>query len=64
MTEPLMTPHDVAEYLGVPEKTLYVWRWKGVGPPARKVGKHLRWKRADVERWLDKQSMGAEVRAG
>ena len=41
--EPLWTPIDVATYLGVPVQTLYQWRRKGFGPPARRIGRHLRY---------------------
>ena len=43
---------DVAEYLNVPSKTLYTWRYQGKGPPAFRLGKHLRFKREEVEDWL------------
>ena len=54
--EKLMTPQEVAEYLAVPQRNLYRWRAEGTGPRAAKVGKHLRYRRADVERWLDEQA--------
>jgi excisionase family DNA binding protein len=44
---------QVSCYLGVPLKTLYAWRQRGYGPPAIKVGRHLRYRWADVEAWLD-----------
>jgi len=46
---------DVAEYLGVPEQTLYQWRTKGYGPPGRRVGKYVRYHRAEVEQWYNDQ---------
>lgn len=49
----LWTVQDVAEYLGVPIKTLYQWRTHGYGPPARRVGKYLRYKPDDVIAWFD-----------
>jgi predicted DNA-binding transcriptional regulator AlpA len=57
--EPLWTAADLAHYLGIPVKTLYQWKWRGEGPPFRKVGRHLRYDPADVRRWLD--SLGSEV---
>ena len=39
--EPLWTIEDVAVYLRVPVQTLYQWRRKGIGPPAKKCGRHL-----------------------
>lgn len=50
---------DVAEYLGVPEQTLYQWRTRNYGPPGRRVGKYVKYRPADVEQWFD--SLPAEV---
>jgi excisionase family DNA binding protein len=58
--EPLFSPSDVAEYLGVPVKTLYRWRYLGVGPPALRVGRHVRYRRSDVERWVEQRIEVAE----
>ena len=52
MTTRLMTPKEVAGYLGVPVSTLYQWRTRGRGPVALRVGRHLRWRPQDVESWL------------
>jgi excisionase family DNA binding protein len=49
----LWTVQDVAEYLGVPVKTLYQWRTHGYGPPARRVGEYLRYKPDDVMAWFE-----------
>lgn len=56
--EPLLGTREVSEWLKVPEMTLYQWNYKRVGPPVLKVGKHLRYRRNDVERWLDQQTVG------
>lgn len=50
---PLWGPKDVAEYLGVPVQTLYQWRTKNYGPPARRAGKHLRYSPAEVIAWFE-----------
>ncbi|WP_200210891.1 helix-turn-helix transcriptional regulator [Micromonospora coerulea] len=52
----LATAEEVSEFLGVPVTTLHQWRWKGSGPRASKVGRHLRYRWADVEKWLDAQA--------
>lgn len=57
--EPLWTVNDVATFLGVPVHTLYGWRTKGYGPPARRVGKHLRYLPSDVRAWFEQ--LTAEV---
>lgn len=49
----LMTVDQLAALLQVPRSTLWNWRYRGEGPPAIKVGKHVRWIRSDVNAWLD-----------
>ena len=38
----LWTFQDVSAFLGVPIGTLYLWRTRGKGPPAFKLGGHVR----------------------
>lgn len=52
----LATPADVAAYLGVPVKTLYQWKYRGIGPSVHKVGRHLRYRWREVDAWLDAQT--------
>ncbi len=49
----LLSVDDVAAYLCVPVKTLYQWRHKGIGPRGLRVGRPLRYRRKDVDLWLD-----------
>ncbi len=56
---PLWSVADVSEYLQVPVQTLYSWRSQGGGPPARKVGKYLRYVPEDVVDWVN--GIGTEV---
>jgi len=51
----LMTPNEVSDYLAVPVGTLYQWRHRGDGPPAYRVGRHLRYDEADLVEWLRQQ---------
>lgn len=48
----LWSPHDVAEFLGVPVGTLQRWRYERVGPPVFKVGRHVRYDPDAVRRWV------------
>lgn len=57
--DPLWTVDDVALYLRVPVKTLYQWKWRGEGPPVRKMGRHLRYDPAEVKSWF--VALGSEV---
>lgn len=51
----LLTINELAEYLRVPVDTLRKWRVQGKGPRGARVGKHVRYRRAEVERWLTQQ---------
>lgn len=55
-SDQLMTVEQLAEKLQIPKTTLYAWRYRGTGPLGIAVGRHLRYRRADVERWLDAES--------
>jgi len=55
-TDTLLTVQEVSALTQVPVGTFYGYRTKGGGPRALKVGRHLRYRREDVERWLDEQS--------
>ncbi|MEJ2864556.1 helix-turn-helix domain-containing protein [Actinomycetospora flava] len=50
-TEGLWSVDDVSAYLGIPVKTLYQWKWRGEGPPVRKIGRHLRYAPDQVRAW-------------
>lgn len=60
-TEALMTPQEVAAFLAIPVATLHTWRASRTGPKARLVGKHLRYRLSDVERWLEQQPERRDV---
>ena len=49
----LMTIEEVGAYLQVPIKTLYDWHHKGCGPRGMRVGRYVRYRRDDVDTWLD-----------
>lgn len=41
MSEQLLSPRQLADYLNVPLSTLYRWHYHGEGPPGFRVGKPL-----------------------
>lgn len=51
----LLTTREVAEYLVVPVSTIHRWRYVGTGPPAIRVGRHLRFDRDDLTSWIEAQ---------
>lgn len=58
MTEqdPLLTPAETGEHLnGIPVATLAQWRHRHAGPRFLKIGKHVRYRLSDVEKWLADQ---------
>ncbi|MFF2452952.1 helix-turn-helix domain-containing protein [Isoptericola sp. NPDC058082] len=50
----LMTPDELAEYLGVSLHCVYAWSSRGGGPNVVRVGARLRYRPDDVEAWLDR----------
>jgi excisionase family DNA binding protein len=48
----LMSPEELAAFLDVPLRTVYNWRYEGIGPRGLKVGRHVRYRREDVDAWL------------
>src|SRR5689334_20948020 len=54
--DPLLTIDDVAAWLGKPKNTLYAWHSRGKGPRAIRVGNTLRYRRSEVDQWLDAQT--------
>jgi predicted DNA-binding transcriptional regulator AlpA len=49
----LMDPRTCAAFLGVSHLTLSDWRTKGEGPTSLKVGRYVRYRRSDLEAWLN-----------
>lgn len=48
----LLDNESAAEFLGVSPTTLPRWRWAGTGPAYLKVGRSIRYRRSDLEKWL------------
>src|SRR3990172_72418 len=57
----LLTAEELAIFLDVPIKTLYAWRYRGEGPVGFRVGKHIRYRWADVEQWIRERVRVAET---
>lgn len=55
LRDDVVTIDEVARRLELPKKTLYNWRYKGIGPLSHRIGKHLRYRWSDVLEWLDRQ---------
>jgi PTS system nitrogen regulatory IIA component len=62
-THDIMTVEEVAEYLRVSERTVYEWAQKGE-IPAGKLGTTWRFKRSEIERWVDRRLAGGRRAPG
>ncbi len=59
----LIPPQDLAQELGVSEGHLAQMRYLGTGPKFVKVGRAVRYRRADVEAYLDAQTFASTAGA-
>jgi predicted DNA-binding transcriptional regulator AlpA len=56
----LMTPAEVSARVRVAVKTLEGWRYRGEGPPWFRAGSRaVRYRRQDVDRWLEQRVAAA-----
>jgi len=52
MADSLMTVEEVAKYLKVEQSTIYTWAKEGK-LPSIKVGRFWRFKKEDIDKWLE-----------
>lgn len=50
-----MSLPEVSEEYGIAKQTLYYWRHQGSGPPSHKVGRRVKYRRSEVEAWMEEQ---------
>ena len=62
MNSDIMTMKEVADYLKLNEKTAYRLTSEGK-LPAFKVGGSWRFKKSEIEEWIEKQSNSSEKRS-
>ena len=51
-SDPLLSPVEVAEYLGLSVETLAQWRSKKRGLPYLKLGSRVAYRPEDISKWL------------
>ena len=59
----LMTLPEVAKFLKIADRTVYLWAQKGK-LPGFKMGTVWRFKRVDIDRWIDVQKQQTKTRTG
>lgn len=53
-----LSPMQLAEREGVPIQTVYGWNSDGSGPRYLRIGRHVRYRLADVEAWEESRCVG------
>ena len=56
----MLTLPQLSKYLGMAERTIYVWVQQGK-LPAFKIGSAWRFRRRDIDAWLETQRLGPDV---
>jgi predicted DNA-binding transcriptional regulator AlpA len=59
----LLNEREVARILTVSVASVRRWRLLSQGPKFLKVGASVRYRREDVEEWLDSRPVGGELKA-
>lgn len=47
---------ETASFLGIPEATLHQLNYKGTGPRSYKIGRHRKYRPADVNAWCEQRA--------
>lgn len=63
LSSEILTTEDVANYLRVSERTVYEWAQKGE-IPAGKIGTAWRFKKNDIENWVDEKLASPKTASG
>jgi predicted DNA-binding transcriptional regulator AlpA len=57
-----LSPAELAERYGVPIETVYGWNKTGRGPKYLRIGRHVRYRVADVLKWEDTRLVDSAAR--
>lgn len=58
----LLTTQELAAELKVSPRTIQRWRAEGTGPPTVRAGRGVRYRRRDVNAWLERRDQPGEDR--
>jgi len=59
----LLSTFQAADYLGVPRETLAVWRMRKTGPRYSKIGRHVKYRQADLDAWVESRTIPTGARS-
>jgi excisionase family DNA binding protein len=54
-----LSPEELAERYGVPLQTVYAWNKTGSGPDYIRVGRHVRYRPRDIEKWEQSKAVAS-----
>jgi len=60
MDDELLTAIAAARFLTTEPRTLEAWRYKATGPVFIRVGRAIRYRRSDLETWLNARRVDYE----
>jgi len=55
MQTEFLTTEQAADFLTIKPNTLEIWRLKGKGPTYVKFGRAVRYKKTDIDAWINSQ---------
>jgi excisionase family DNA binding protein len=61
MESEYFTTKDAAQYLGVSHQYLELARHRGEGPPYYKLSRAIRYKRSDLDEWMNRHQRLVET---
>lgn len=56
-----LSVEDLARREGVPVQTVYGWNKTGTGPKYMRIGRHVRYRLADVLKWEESRLVGSRA---
>ncbi|MBV5341510.1 MAG: helix-turn-helix domain-containing protein [Deltaproteobacteria bacterium] len=57
----LLNQKEVAEWIGMSEAWMEQCRFKGVGIPFIKFGRACRYRKSEVQRWINEHAVGTGI---
>jgi len=59
-----LNAEQTANLLQIPERTLADWRYRDIGPAFVRTGRSVRYRRSDLDAWLEARTQRPDPRTG
>ena len=63
MSNDLLTTEQAAQYLDLKRNTLEIWRTRGGGPLFVKIGRNVRYRKADLDAFVERNLLTSTSQA-